>query len=568
MNNINSGELLTKIDRQFDDNQIDLKEKKVIFNSVLKILYWVEEIDGTMDEEDLKNFDRGQLVNILDVLSQNGPLGKEIVEEIEATFFDMWVDIFMESSNYMENLNDNLTMSEIVYADIDINKKTWDVKLKSHFSDDDLWFWESVLLKLKNMLWEGTEIAGTTFENFWILNEKDKPLKTRVKEMLLEFIHDMPEGKEALWWMANDFLGIFKDIANYTVRKTRELTYSETKRLEEEAEFTEMNNRLENKGYKIIQSYNWTSGFSSVLTYHKENNELYLSIRGTEITDLNDILSDYSILVDDVPPQWQEMNAYFKEVIVPLLESEQFKGKQVTINGHSLGWALSKLLLLSNEKYIKDVYAFNSPWIAEIAEDSIDEFIMDVEDMRRGKDLFMNMSYAPAEHISDFMDEVKSRKVDREKLKNENLIAYNFLTWLDETGRSLNTIPQIELKELRDKYLETKIAPKISDFESKKWADKDGILNTLIVNTGEKLTTPYEIDGWNEEYKGHSISGLNTAFTNDYDRIKDMFSNDVPGDKGKEDEDYSITTFLDGFKRYIKEENLPICYPDDNGIYS
>lgn len=107
-----------------------------------------------------------------------------------------------------------------------------------------------------------------------------------------------------------------------------------------------------------LVAHKYTEKVDTLLARDRQN-RLWLSIRGTDLFDDEDLISDGLLVFKDSISLYQtyELFEYFQTKVIPQLE----KGEKIRLTGHSLGGVKAQMLMLAFPEYIEQVHIFNSP---------------------------------------------------------------------------------------------------------------------------------------------------------------------------------------------------------------
>lgn len=159
----------------------------------------------------------------------------------------------------------------------------------------------------------------------------------------------------------NDINNIFKEIPSqrqlYAKLANASYTYYETQ-----------DNNINIYGYAIFPEL---SDRNSILLFNKEKKELVLSIRGTKISNSNDINADVHILMNKL-----KENERYKSVLSKAKQIVESKNNwRFVIVGHSLGGALALEIAEEIIKYVDNIYIYNPAFSVGQALESVSKQI-------------------------------------------------------------------------------------------------------------------------------------------------------------------------------------------------
>lgn len=111
---------------------------------------------------------------------------------------------------------------------------------------------------------------------------------------------------------------------------------------------------LSAKGYKLVDFANYPQGFCAVVFKRqiKRNNELIISIRGTNILSSADRKNDLQILFGKLPEQYKIAEDFAQDIL------SSYKPHLTHVTGHSLGGLLAQLVAV---KFDVPAIVFESP---------------------------------------------------------------------------------------------------------------------------------------------------------------------------------------------------------------
>jgi Ca2+-binding RTX toxin-like protein len=109
------------------------------------------------------------------------------------------------------------------------------------------------------------------------------------------------------------------------------------------------------------------SGFSGMLIQNNETGELTFTIRGTEITDSNDLLSDLELaLTGNSTLQENSMETFYQKL---LSENKILAGIKINVTGHSLGGFLGQKFTINHPNIVNHTYTYNAPGLYGLGAD-------------------------------------------------------------------------------------------------------------------------------------------------------------------------------------------------------
>ena len=103
------------------------------------------------------------------------------------------------------------------------------------------------------------------------------------------------------------------------------------------------------------------SGLSATLFQKNGSTEKTLAIRGTQRSDLNDLLADGLLSLGESPalnPQYHALQMYYAELTA---RGKISPNELITVTGHSLGGFLAQALTVDNPASIVHTYTYNAP---------------------------------------------------------------------------------------------------------------------------------------------------------------------------------------------------------------
>ncbi len=129
-----------------------------------------------------------------------------------------------------------------------------------------------------------------------------------------------------------------------------------------------LDNNINIYGYAIFPEL---SDRNSILLFNKEKKELVLSIRGTKISNSNDINADVHILMNKL-----KENERYKSVLSKAKQIVESKNNwRFVIVGHSLGGALALEIAEEIIKYVDNIYIYNPAFSVGQALESVSKQI-------------------------------------------------------------------------------------------------------------------------------------------------------------------------------------------------
>ena len=117
------------------------------------------------------------------------------------------------------------------------------------------------------------------------------------------------------------------------------------------------------RGFQVLSQRTDPSGFSATLFENRETGERVLAIRGTEPTQVADILTDINVGLLGNPQfsdQYRDLKNYIRDL---RNDPNLLQGRNFTISGHSLGGWFGAALSTETEfkDQIQQVYTYNAP---------------------------------------------------------------------------------------------------------------------------------------------------------------------------------------------------------------
>lgn len=468
------GEILDKIDNVTEDLYFTYNDKAILMESVLTLLYNQREFDWT---EKTDSIDEWNLFTVFDTLSNNWLPWEKAIQYLKDEFEKNWVNLIREYKILNSEIQDASKRAHLVYGRIEKDYR-WEYDVFD--KENTLSWFEETLLTVKSSISQVSNQITAVYSYF----DSDEDKAFNFREIL----------KSYLWKLIKDNASLVPDemlnITNYTVCETDKLTYLEEKISKETANKREKKNELYWDWYEILDTFNWESWLNCMLMEDEKGN-LSLTVRWTEISSISDLSSDLSIFKGEIPEQFYELNDYFREKVIPLLEDWN---RKIVVEGHSLWGTLAELLMSANLDKFEKSRSFNSPWIADILWDQLDKVIYSVRGFNLSKK-YWNLA----------------KEINIESFDKNDLFTINFFKWIKENKPEKNIVDYSTdtLYDFKEEYLNL-IALKTNWYTSEEgsWFN----LNDMIAR---KTWTKLEDDNIIKWYKSHWIIGLANELEND-----------------------------------------------------
>ncbi|SDE53545.1 hypothetical protein [Desulfuromonas thiophila] len=184
------------------------------------------------------------------------------------------------------------------------------------------------------------------------------------------------------------------------------------------------------------------TGLSATIFENIADGKHYLAVRGTEITDLNDIVADGGILLHGIPDQSTQYQA-LKSKVEQWQQTGVLSGS-FSVTGHSLGGWLAGGLMVDFASSVDHAYFYNAPGVFGAAGELIDLFNQTFGtdflalDLAQISNIWASVGISPIAGLGESLAPVVGIEIEDHKLGNhfikyltDSLAVYNLFSQID-----------------------------------------------------------------------------------------------------------------------------------------
>ncbi|WP_320055887.1 hypothetical protein [Desulfuromonas thiophila] len=184
------------------------------------------------------------------------------------------------------------------------------------------------------------------------------------------------------------------------------------------------------------------TGLSATVFESIADGKRYLAVRGTEITDLNDIVADGGILLHGIPDQSAQYQA-LKSKVEQWQQTGVLSGS-FSVTGHSLGGWLAGGLMVDFASSVDHAYFYNAPGVFGAAGELIDLFNQTFGtdflalDLAQISNIRASVGISPIAGLGESLAPVVGIEIEDHKLGNhfikyltDSLAVYNLFSQID-----------------------------------------------------------------------------------------------------------------------------------------